>query len=38
METIKYSMVIPLCTGEEIFPQLIGPVSEDGQVPRRPAK
>ena len=37
METIKNSMVIPLCTEEEIFRQLIRPVSEVGQVPPRPA-
>jgi hypothetical protein len=38
METIKHSTVIPLCTGEEVFPQLIRPVSEIRQVPPRPAK
>jgi hypothetical protein len=38
METIKHSMVIPLYTEAEIFPQLITPVSEVRQVPPRPAK
>jgi hypothetical protein len=37
METIKHSMAIPLCTGEEISPQFIRPVSEVRQVPPRPA-
>jgi len=38
METIKHSMVIPLCAGEEILPQLIRPVSKVRLVPPRPAK
>lgn len=38
METIKHSMVIPLCTEEEIFPQFIRPVGEVRPVPPRPAK
>ena len=37
METIKRSMVIPLCTGEEASPRLIRPVSEVRHVPPRPA-
>jgi hypothetical protein len=37
METIKHSMVIALYTEEEIFRQLIRPVSEARQIPPRPA-
>jgi hypothetical protein len=37
MKTIKHSMVIALCTEEEILPQLIGPASEVRQAPPRPA-
>jgi hypothetical protein len=37
METINHSMVLPRYTEEEIFPQLIRPVSEVRQVPPRPA-
>jgi hypothetical protein len=36
METVKHSMAIPLCTEEEIFPQLSRPVSEVGHVPPGP--